>query len=202
MSDENHLLEKQDTLLKLHQFGKARFRLVPGTCHLLYWPSVNWSVPRSTGRDWSSWSAVATSCCRSVTVSLVADISPSSTGEIGIFSLSTLLDPIVEMSSAVPLVSEPSLSKFTTYLATVLLDLQGGKVRMPRAEKSVTGWEIIFHTNKSAAITYSVRVMQIYFFLMRLSPSNYFFFTWLLFFPCITFNKNSHIEDNCKNLLT
>lgn len=166
--------------MKLHQFGKARFSLVPGTWHLLYWPSVNWSVPRSTGKDWSSWSAVATSCWRSVTVSLVADISPSSTGEIGIFSLSTLLDPIVEMASAVPLASEPSLSKFTTYRATVLLDLPGEKVKMPRAAKSVTGWEMILHTNKQMSNHYilsSVKVMQIYFFLMRLSPSNYFSFT-------------------------
>lgn len=52
------------------------------------------------------------------------------------------------MSSAVLLVSEPSLSKFTTYRAIVLLDLQGEDAKMPSAAKSVAGWEPILQTNK------------------------------------------------------
>lgn len=72
-------------------------------------------------------------------MSLVADISLSSFGESGVFSFSTLFDPIVEMSSTVLLMSEPSLSKFTTYRAIVLLDLQGEDAKMFSAAKTVNG---------------------------------------------------------------
>lgn len=161
-SNENYLLESKGDLIEIASVWKGE------TCGWhwpAYWPSVNWSVPRSTGRDWSSWSAMATSCWRSVTVSLVADISLSSFGESGIFSFSTLLDPIVEMSPAVLLISEPSLSKFTTYRAIVLLDLQEEDEKMPSAAKSVTGRGLILQkTNKNTRnqnILHSVQIMQI-----------------------------------------